>query len=467
MNTFSLLLAALVAHAAKASIYFLNYSASDYTYTERFMFPTDQGPLYGKGSSHIELDMLATLPLNEMQDSVELVLAFYHIDEERLTEQTTLPFICSHNDRAVAKLFSEQGMENLERHFFELNAASVPIKAKYIVKERGLQYVRVAVCPSSLFDVVNLQGNMTFRNPYGYLPGVMYGFLPFQTMLTGCYILLDLLFIAALMYHREVAIPLQYGILAVLMIGTVESSSWQYAYNDMNISGEPSCCPFPKVLVAAVLLEMVRKTLSRILLLVVCLGLGMVRPTLEKREVCSITVLAILYLVFGISGRVQQSTITNEEYEAEKQPEPMYALVELVCNLVFVVWIYAALGNIQKVLEKDHETAKLKMYQKLSFIIGCFIIVFLMMTIITVAIRLGFFVWPWDFLWVLMGLSFSDDGCFWRLLNFAILCTMCILWRPSPGASQYALSMQLPSSSEEADDMDSGIELEPVDFGPS
>jgi hypothetical protein len=459
-----LLLTVFVAQAAKASIYHLNYSASDYTYTERFMFPKDEGPLDGKGSSHIELDMVATIPASEMQDYVELVLAFYHIDEDRQTEQTTLPFICTHNDRAVAKLFSDQGMENLERHFFPLNATSVPIKAKYIVTQRGLQYVRVAVCPSSLFDVVNLEGTMSFRNPYGYLPGVMYGFLPFQTMLTASYIVLDLVFIALLMYHRDVAIPLQYGILVVLILGTIESSAWQYAYNEMNLTGEPSCCPFPKALVAAVLLEMVRKTVSRILLLVVSLGLGMVRPELQRREVIAITVLALFYVSSGLSGRVQQSTITNDEYEAEKQPPPILALVELVCNLVFVVWIYAALGNIQKSLEKDHETAKLKMYERLSCILGCFIIAFLVMTLITVAIRLGFFTWPWEYLWVLMGLSFSDDGCFWRLLNFAVLTTMCVLWRPSPTASEYALSMQLATSSEEADDFDTGIELEPVEF---
>ena len=94
-----------------------------------------------------------------------------------------------------------------------------------------------------------------------------------------------------------------------------------------------------------------------------------------------------------------------------------------------------------------------------------FIAVFALMAFITVAIRLGFFAWPWEFLWVLMGLSFSDDGCFWRLLNFTILATMCIIWRPSPTASQYALSTQLPSSSEEADAIENtGIELEPVEF---
>jgi hypothetical protein len=48
--------------------------------------------------------------------------------------------------------------------------------------------------------------------------------------------------------------------------------------------------------------------------------------------------------------------------------------------------------------------------------------------------------------------SFFDDGAFWSILNFSVLLTMCILWRPSPLSSQYALSSQLPSE-------DDGLEL--------
>lgn len=60
---------------------------------------------------------------------------------------------------------------------------------------------------------------------------------------------------------------------------------------------------------------------------------------------------------------------------------------------------------------------------------------------------------------MLMGLSFSDDGCFWRLLTFAVIATICIIWRPSTYCSQYALSSQLPQ--EEDDDDDDDIEMVP------
>ena len=56
---------------------------------------------------------------------------------------------------------------------------------------------------------------------------------------------------------------------------------------------------------------------------------------------------------------------------------------------------------------------------------------------------------PWEFLWMLMGLSFSDDGCFWRLLTFAVITTICIIWRPSTYCSQYALSSQIPQDEDD------------------
>ena len=53
----------------------------------------------------------------------------------------------------------------------------------------------------------------------------------------------------------------------------------------MNLRGTPYCCPFPVLVEVAMIVESFRRTLSRALLLVLCLGYGVARPSVtETRE---------------------------------------------------------------------------------------------------------------------------------------------------------------------------------------
>jgi hypothetical protein len=157
------------------------------------------------------------------------------------------------------------------------------------------------------------------------------------------------------------------------------------------------------------------------------------------------------YLGFGLGEKIEQVTISNDQYNAEQPAFSMYGLLEFVCNLTFLVWIYSALGKTQKELVQNSQTLKLKMYQSLAYTLGFFIFIFFILTVVAIVHRTGATVWPWDWRW-LMDVGFFDDGAFWSLLNFSVLTAMCVIWRPSPLSSQYALSSQLPSE-------DDGTEL--------
>jgi hypothetical protein len=78
--------------------------------------------------------------------------------------------------------------------------------------------------------------------------------------------------------HRDFLLPLHSAILAVFFIATLEATVWFAAYTHINSTGQPYCCPFPGVVAAGMILEALRSTLSRAVLLCVCLGYGVVRP---------------------------------------------------------------------------------------------------------------------------------------------------------------------------------------------
>ena len=52
-----------------------------------------------------------------------------------------------------------------------------------------------------------------------------------------------------------------------------------------------------------------RKTVARALLLLVCLGLGVARPTLAKREQLWVMLLCAFYFGFGLCGKIQEATV--------------------------------------------------------------------------------------------------------------------------------------------------------------
>jgi hypothetical protein len=85
--------------------------------------------------------------------------------------------------------------------------------------------------------------------------------------------------------YSESVLSLHKAVLLVLMVATLEAASWFIAYVTLNESGSPYCCPFPGQVVAAILLQVVRQTISRSLLLTMSLGYGIARDRLESYEV--------------------------------------------------------------------------------------------------------------------------------------------------------------------------------------
>jgi hypothetical protein len=127
--------------------------------------------------------------------------------------------------------------------------------------------------------------------------------------LTVAYVLLDIVFVILIFRNRQEVLKLQYCMLSVLVLVTAETLSWSIAFTVMNDTGTPACCPYPSVLVAAVILQMLRKTMCRVLLLVVCLGLGMVYPSLEKKQTILVSLLGVVSETCKIASGIYSLTI--------------------------------------------------------------------------------------------------------------------------------------------------------------
>lgn len=129
---------------------------------------------------------------------------------------------------------------------------------------------------------------------------------------------------------------------------------------------------------------MLRQTLSRFLLLVVCLGYGIVRPKLMSSEWAAVFVMSALYM---IAAFVSQGAViifaaeAHGNFSAVNSKLTPYKIPAVVLDVIFLTWIYLAINATIRVLTEFKQTVKLNMYRQLVAIIGTFAIAFMVVTV--------------------------------------------------------------------------------------
>ncbi|EEY53140.1 Gpr7 transmembrane protein [Phytophthora infestans T30-4] len=425
-------------HAVTASIYPVtsSYWVPPFQRAEK-LFATDQGPILARtGNSSVTIDISG---VNVTQDMAgwSLVVFFYHVDNyedfEAVAGKIEL-LACS--DVEGMKF---DGMSDVQRFVFTVANESTPTvsaNVSHLVNSSGWTDTQIFVCAEdegAATETLTFSGSMEVRNPYGLLPAVLYGMLPFSGFLTVGYLVLDVFFVFLLIRHRRQLLSLHWGILLILVMGTAASAVWLYAFYRMNKTGEPVCCPYPTTFLIAVILDTFVRTLARVILLIVCLGYGIVRSHLSRVEASVIAFLSLAYFVSGIADEVTRGTSSGADF---REKPTAWSFIQLLCNLAFIMWIQYSMERILRDLRDQKQFAKLSMYRWLAWSLAAFIVFFTILTIVAVCSRLGVFEWDVEWEWMQL--------VAWPVLNFTVSAAMTLIWRPTQNSSQFAYSMQLP-----------------------
>ena len=200
------------------------------------------------------------------------------------------------------------------------------------------------------------------------------------------YVFFSTYFIGFYYLNKEATLRLHTAFIVIFLFALAESILWFTSYTVLNITGEPYCCPFPPLVVASLVLQVFRQTFSRCLLLVVCLGYGIVRPKLMNTEWVAVFVVSLLYLICACISQTAvimfaQDASANYGVQSNAQLLP-YKLPEMFLDLVFIGWIYLAIGSTIRILTEFQQTVKLAMYKQLVSIIGVFVALFTFVTLI-------------------------------------------------------------------------------------
>lgn len=320
---------------------------------------------------------------------------------------------------------------------FDVNQSRAALKTRVSVVRSGVHYLLLASCDLQTGRVF-VSGHTTWLNPYGYLPGELYPFLPFFGALSLAYVALGVVWLVLCLRHCAQLLPLQSCISAVLFLGTVETATWYFDYVSFNAGGTRGVAP----VVLGVLLSTVKKTVSRLLVLVVCLGYGVVRPTLGS---VAHRVMALGVVYFFFSAALDVASNVSQLSQLSVSARLLLILPMALLDAFFYWWLFSGLARTLQQLSSRRQTAKLLLYRRFSHVLLVAVVVSALWVCWQMVIILSDTLDArWDKLWVF--------DAFWHLLYLAVLLAICYLWSPSKNNLQYAYMDELQQQEAEEEE---------------
>ncbi|KAK5119107.1 hypothetical protein LTR62_000318 [Meristemomyces frigidus] len=274
-----------------------------------------------------------------------------------------------------------------------------------------------------------------FRNAFGELPAAQIPKLPFYAALTLVYTFLALGWAALYYLHRHDILPVQNYITFILLFLVLEMFTTWLFHDYQNRHG---LNPGAKALLILVsILSAARNSFSFFLLLIVCMGYGVVKPSLGN-TMLYVRILAITHFVFGVIYAVTSLSITPEN----ASPLLLLIVLPLAATLTaFYIWTLNSLNLTMKDLLARKQTVKAGMYRKLWYCILLSILV----------VFAFFFVNSWTF----AGSSQEDfvpthwqsrwfilDGWL-NLVYFFDVAFVGYVWRPTANNRRFAMSEEI------------------------
>ncbi|KAK1281225.1 hypothetical protein QJS04_geneDACA004884 [Acorus gramineus] len=314
--------------------------------------------------------------------------------------------------------------------------ASIPSKTIPITKT-GMYNLYFMHCNPKLEGLV-VEGKTIWKNPTGYLPGRMAPLMNFYGFMSLAFVIIGLFWFSQYARFWREVLPLQNCVTAVIALGMLEMTLWYFDYAEFNETGvRPT-----GITIWAVTFGTIKRTVSRIIILVVSMGFGVVRPTLGGLT----SKVLLLGTTFFIASEVLE-LVENVGTISDLSGKARLFLVLPVALLdaFFILWIFVSLSKTLEKLQARRMMAKLDIYRKFTNALGVAVVV----SVGWIGYELYFkstdvYNERWQNAWII--------PAFWQVLSFSLLCIICALWAPSQNPMRFAY---LDDGSEDIDKAES------------
>ncbi|XP_008312164.1 transmembrane protein 87A isoform X3 [Cynoglossus semilaevis] len=273
------------------------------------------------------------------------------------------------------------------------------------------------------------------KGPHDYSSPADWPLMMFFMVMCIIYVLFGALWLLWCACYWRDLLRIQFWIGAVIILGMLEKAVFYSEYQNIRYKGDY----VRGAVIFAELLSALKRSLARILVLIVSLGYGIVKPRLGT-TVHRLVAVGLLYLLFSSVEGVLRVT------------GGFYGTVGLIANLSLSLidscvmwWIFISLSQTTRLLKLRRNVVKLSLYQHFTNTL-----------IFSVVASIIFIIWTtkvlkmvdcqtgWRNLWV--------DDAFWRLLFSTILLVIMVLLRPSANNQRFSHSPLIDEDDDEEDE---------------
>jgi len=287
----------------------------------------------------------------------------------------------------------------------EIQRQSGPVgsdnKPMYELEKEGVYLLVVHVAAISNTRPVEARVHVEMQSPTGgFLSVTDWPLLPFYGTMCGLYLVLGLSWLIVCALHWRHILRIQFWIGGVIFLGVVENAMFLAEFQNINNSGQAT----EGLILAAEVVSSGKRTLARMLVIIVSLGFGIVKPRLGR-----VLGAGGLYFVLATIEACLRVLYPKENPSNKTllAAVPLAVVDALICCCVFSATTTRTprLRHLTNTLALAVVASIVFMFWSIKYhkVVDCLT--------------------EWKDLWV--------DEAFWHLLFYCLLCVIMVLWRPS------------------------------------
>ncbi|KAK9507483.1 hypothetical protein O3M35_007335 [Rhynocoris fuscipes] len=271
----------------------------------------------------------------------------------------------------------------------------------------------------------------------GYLSAANWPLLPFYGAMCLVYVVLGIIWLVVSFLQWRDLLRIQFWIGGVIFLGMLEMATFYAEYSSFNATGES----MKSAVLLAEFVSCGKRTLARMLVIIVSLGFGIVKPRLGPM-LHRVVGVGILYFVLAVSESYMR--VVRPKNDSANQfviaTVPLAVLDSAICW-----WIFISLAQTTRTLRLRRNLVKLSLYRHFTNILIFAVVASVIFMLYSIkAHHLTICFTDWKELWV--------DDAYWRLLFTVILVVIMILWRPTNNNQRYAFSPLLDNPEDDDED---------------
>ncbi|CAL1531642.1 unnamed protein product [Lymnaea stagnalis] len=282
-----------------------------------------------------------------------------------------------------------------------------------------------------------LQAKVRMSNGDSYLAAVDRPLLIFYGVMGLVYIGFGIMWLVMLACNWRDLLRVQFWIGGVILLGMLEKAVFFAEYENINNTGQS----VKGAIIFAELVSCLKRSLARMLVIIVSLGYGIVKPRLGQTFHKVLIVGVVFFILASIEGCMR--ALAEKADQSKQQLLPGVPLA--VTDAIICWWIFSSLLQTTRTLRLRRNIVKLSLYRHFTNTL-----------IFSVIASVAYMIWfltqhrfkeclsDWKELWM--------DDAYWHLLFSVLLFVIMILWRPTVNNQRYAFSPLLDAAEDDIDD---------------